>query len=298
MRLLQSIPIARDCQVVLHRTLRIPDDGGSYPLPPSLGPLPLLPVGEDEYVAPMRRAEAMWLGFRAPDFKPRALKVGIGGVDALSGEPFEPGELSADPQDYVVIPDQPWLDGINAGEGFIRQFVAVPLGEGLTVEAQLTGSEREGGLTLSLFEPRPGRFPDQGPVYDGRMVALACCAEPSAPMGLGAGGRMRQEIYADDYGIDTWEPEPDRTVRVDLVDALAFEALTGITVPGPPVDAATYTSHGFPWYDLLAPSKQDIDAAEKLASVRSIADLEGRTEADLPIPEEQVRRLLALRVAA
>ena len=298
MTLLQSIPLTPDCEVVLHRTLRIPDDGGTYPLPPSLGPLPLLEVGEDEYVAPMRRAEAMWLGFRAPHHKPRALKIGIGGIDALSGEPFAPDALSADPQDYVVIPDQPWLDGIKAGEGFIRQFVAVPLGEGLTVEAQLTGKEQEGGLALSLFQPRPGLFPDQEPVFDGRMMALACCASPPAAMGLGAGGRMRQEVYADDYGIETWEPAPARAVRVDLVDALAFEALTGISVPGPPVDAATYTSHGLPWFDLLAPTKQDLAAAEKLASIRSIADLEGRTEGPLPIPEEQVRRLLSLRVVA
>ena len=28
----------------------------------------------------------------------------------------------------LVVPDQPWLDGINAGNGFIRQVVAMPLG--------------------------------------------------------------------------------------------------------------------------------------------------------------------------
>ena len=296
MRLLQSIPMTRDCDVVLHRTLRIPDDGNGYPLPPSLGPLPLLPVAADEYVAPMRRAEAMWLGFRAPHHKPRALKVGIGGIDALTGETFEAGRLSAEPQDYVVIPSQPWLDGIKAGDGFIRQFVAVPLGEGLTVEAQLTGREREGGLALSLFEPRPGRFPDEPPepVLRARF-AQPCCA---APMGLGAGGRMRQAVHRDRHGIDTWEPEPARTVRVNLVDALAFEALTGIEVPGPPVDAATYTSHGFPWFDYLAPTEQDIAAAAKLAGIRSIADLEGRTEDPLPIPYSQIRHLLELRAAA
>ena len=45
-------------------------------------------------------------------------------------------------------PDQPWLDGINAGDGFIRQFVAVPLGLGATVEAQVTGDEVHGGVQL------------------------------------------------------------------------------------------------------------------------------------------------------
>ena len=46
-----------------------------------------------------------------------------------------------DPQDYIVYPDQHWLDGINIGEDFIRQFVATPVGLGDTIEAQLTGVE-------------------------------------------------------------------------------------------------------------------------------------------------------------
>ena len=294
MTALDKISLTRDCAVVLHRTLRIPDDGGDHPLPPSLGPLPLFRAGPDEYVAPLRRAEAVWLGFRAPHHRPHALKVGVGGIDAISGRPFGGRSLTRHPQDYVVVPDQPWLDGINAGDGFIRQFVAARLGEGLTVEAQLTGAETEGGLSLSLFEPRPGRFPDAPCV-------VACGAAPAAPacagsvMGLAAGGRMRQEIYADEYGLRSWKVDPARAVHVDLVDALAFEAVTGIRAPAPPVDAATYTAHGLPWFDLLDPTRRDIAAAERLACVRSIADLEGRRDATLPIPEHQIRRLLRLR---
>ena len=37
-------------------------------------------------------------------------------------------------QNYVAIPKQKWLDGINCGDGTIRQFVAMPLGQGYTVE--------------------------------------------------------------------------------------------------------------------------------------------------------------------
>src|SRR4051812_49113255 len=144
MRSLRSIPLSDRCSVTLHRTLRIPDDSGEYPLPPSLGPMAVDAVADNEFVVPMHRSEAMWLDFGAPSWKPHALKVGIGGVDAISGETFELATLTPEPQDYVVIPDQPWLDGINAGDGFIRQFVAVPLGDGLTVEGQLTGTECEG----------------------------------------------------------------------------------------------------------------------------------------------------------
>lgn len=200
-----SIPLSDACSVTLHRTLRIPDDGGEYPLPPSLGAMEIHRVDEGEFVVPMRRAEALWLSFGAPWWKPHVLKVGIGGIDAISGKTFSSQTLMTDPQDYVVVPNQPWLDGINAGDGFIRQFVAVPLGEGLTVEAQLTGTEEQGGLTLSMFAPRPGRFPEEPPAREMQSMGDMVVASPP-PMGLGAGGRMRQEIYADEYGLDSWEP--------------------------------------------------------------------------------------------
>jgi len=76
---------------------------------------------------------------------------------------------------------------------------------------------------------------------------------------------------------------------------MAFEALTGLPAPPPVADARTYTEFGLPWFDLLEPRREDIRAAERLASVRSIADLEARGEDPLPIPEAQVVRLLTLR---
>ena len=71
----------------------------------------------------------------------------MGKVCAVSGLPWIE-HLTGDPQNYVALPDQPWLDGINAGDGFIRQFVAVPLGSGATVEGQVTGQETHGGVQL------------------------------------------------------------------------------------------------------------------------------------------------------
>ena len=264
-----SVQLAKGVSVVLHRTLRIPDDGREYPLTPGLGPFPVLGDG-DELFVPMHLREALWLGFEAPYWRPHALKVGIGGIDALTGEAFAPDSLSADPQDYLVIPDQPWLDGINAGDGFIRQFVAARLGEGLSVEAQLSGAEDRGGLQLSLFAPKPGRFPDQPPV---ERIDVMCCASPD--VGLGAGGRMRQEIYEDTYGLDTWEPEPVATVEIRLLEAHAFAERFDVAVPPTPVDADTYTRHGLPWFDLYDPSRQDVAATDRLKGVRSIDELAG-----------------------
>ncbi len=48
---------------------------------------------------------------------------------------------------------------------------------------------------------------------------------------------------------------------------------------------------------LIDATGADIAAAKRLAGVRSLADLEGRDEQPLPIPEAQVIRLLALRAS-
>ncbi|HJW85581.1 MAG TPA: hypothetical protein VJ440_02995, partial [Candidatus Brocadiaceae bacterium] len=79
-----EIRIGQDFAVSFHRTLRIPDDGRVYPLPPGLGLLPVCKV--EDYVdripstwremggafIPMYQREALWLGFNTTDWKPNA----------------------------------------------------------------------------------------------------------------------------------------------------------------------------------------------------------------------------------
>ncbi|MGV9833940.1 hypothetical protein ACWDUL_07035 [Nocardia niigatensis] len=141
------------------RTLRLPEQG-THPLPPGLGEFPVRRVADyadsvpEEWsrrggvMLPMYLREAMWLSFSAKE--PAALQIGVGKVCAVSGKPWS-DRLARDPQNYVVLPRQPWLDGINSGTGTIRQFVAVPLGLGATVEGQVTGEETHGGIQLQNF---------------------------------------------------------------------------------------------------------------------------------------------------
>lgn len=49
------------------------------------------------------------------------------------------------------FPEQPWLDGFNVSEDFIRQFIAMPLGEGFTAEEQITGKAEHGGLQIIVY---------------------------------------------------------------------------------------------------------------------------------------------------
>jgi hypothetical protein len=207
--------------ISFQRTLRIPDDGQTYPLPPGLGAFPVRRVADfwtgvpeawreqGGFFIPMYQREALWLGFSGAVWKPNAVKIAVGMVNAVSGAAWDE-RLRADPQDYLVCPDQPWLDGINAGDGYIRQFVSMPLGLGYTVEGQVTGSEEFGGIQLLVYEPKPGRFQDEPPPPDpsppGMPLSSPLPASGGvAEMGLAVGGRMKQKIYPDQYGLEIWD---------------------------------------------------------------------------------------------
>jgi hypothetical protein len=150
-------------QITFQRTLRIPDDGKMYPLPAGFGRFPLRAV--DDFAAtappswlkrggvvmPMYQSEALWIDFSSS--YPFAVKVAAGKINAVSGEPWSP-DLQQEPQNYLVLPDQPWLDGFAVGEGVIRQFVAMPLGAGYSVEEQLTGQAVTGGIQLQAYPIR------------------------------------------------------------------------------------------------------------------------------------------------
>ena len=225
----------------------------------------------------MYQREAMWLSFNAADWRPNAVKVAIGKVNAVTGERLHEGlNRPGQQQNYIVCPDQPWLDGINAGEGYIRQFVAMPLGMGYTVEGQLTGKEEFGGIQIVALDPKPGRFPDAPPPVPETEVHLCCCpgvAEPSE-MGLAAGGRMKQKIYPDEYGIDTWDQGNYGRVYIHIVNSMMYREITGMEPPATPITARTYTEYGLPWFGLYDEDKGDVDPPEKLARVKSVKEVD------------------------
>jgi hypothetical protein len=276
--------------VSFQRTLRIPDDGRAYPLPPGLGEFPLRLVRDyanrvpaawakrGGVLLPMYQREAMWLSFNAHALvggAPHALQVGIGKVCAVSGERWS-DQLRSDPQSYVVTGTQPWLDGIASGKGTIRQFVAMPLGKGHTVEAQLTGKEEYGGVQLQAFAPKPGRIPRDS--FDAcRAAEASCdfddCEMSSAAMGLGGGGTMEQKVYPDPYGIDVWDPHASTRVYVHIVNSERWPQITGELPPPSPVTARSYIDAGLPWFALYDEHAQTIAPTAKLAGIKSIDQL-------------------------
>jgi hypothetical protein len=148
------------------RTLRLPDDGKKYPLPPGLGIFPLrhvedfkakVPPKWSEHggiMLPMYQSEALWIKFTSTYiydrncYYPFAVKVSAGKRSAVTGKTWS---KTLRENDYLIIPEQPWIDGFVVENGLVKQFVAIPLGMGMTVEGQLSGKEEFGGIQIQVF---------------------------------------------------------------------------------------------------------------------------------------------------
>lgn len=203
-------------EIGFQRTIRVPDDGETNNLPPGLGQFPIFNVAEFSETLPLdtvekggvfiamyrmhapppphtpvsgreyklnclrKEREAMWIQFYTDELF--AIKVYLGGVNGISGEPMVPNMATyleqknnvSRKQDYIVVPSQPWLDGIATGPGLVKQFVAMPYGSGYSVEHQVTGMETVGGLQFEII-PAYDRnvFFSRQRLFDSMVASLA-----------------------------------------------------------------------------------------------------------------------------
>jgi hypothetical protein len=293
-------------EVDLQRTLRIPDDGKNYPLPPGLGRFPLRHV--DDFGArvppdwmrhggvmlPMYQAEALWINFRSPSGYPFAVKVATGKINAVTGERWRDG-LNRGPQDYVAVPGQPWLDGYVVEKGFIRQFVAMPLGAGYTAEEQITGAAEHGGLQVMAFPlkreawerilaERAKRMEQEVSRLAAAPMMAAAPAAAGMAMGLGAGGRMKQEIYHDHRPMEEWDLRVSSRCFVHICNSMVWRSVTGTEPPTPPPTSEAYSRAGLPWFDYYAENRTAVEGSSILDGLKSIFNL-GKEKGDVPLPE-------------
>lgn len=299
-----------ELQINFQRTLRIPDDDHDYPLPPGLGTFPIQHVDDHApnvpsswlqhggVMLPMFQSEAMWLDFDSSWIEqndvayPFAIKVAAGKQCAISGEPWNEG-VTGKPQNYMVAPEQPWLDGFVVEKGCIRQFVAMPLGSGYSAEEQITGAAQHGGLQVAVYPMKRNVFERRFPKVK-RMKKMQshdvcysmpeCCSAPD--MGLAPGGRMKQEIYSDPYDVDDWDIEAGGRCFVHLCNSMTWQSLTGEVPPHPAPTAKVYNSSGLPWFDYYDDSMTAVGGSPILAKLKSVAQLSAEKE-DAALPENE-----------
>ena len=268
-------PIVR---VVFERALRIPDDGKEYTLPANLGDFPLRSVDDfantlpaewvkrGGVIMPMYQSEAMCIRFSSS--YPFAVKIAFGKINAVSGEPST-DHLQQHPQNYILVPEQSWLDGFSVGEGLIRQFVAVPLGKGYSVEEQLTSKANIGGVEIQAYPVNADMFFRTRvlpfiPVelkallpqlflrhLKGRRIEITRFrSRPPQRGGLfGLEGYTRAEIYKSPYSIAIWDQTQTQRCCIHLCNSQLWRQFTHTEPPHPPVTAKEYKSSKIPWFN-------------------------------------------------
>jgi hypothetical protein len=325
--------------IEFERTCRVPV-GKLNSLPAGLGSFPVYKVNDfrsgcpsdwhdNSYFLPMYPQEAMWISFaRGYHEQPSAMIIGAGNINAISGKPFAKnqqqtleGDLREESrtdmnklqpknsldvqleskQNYIVVPPQPWIDGWKAEDGKVYQFVAAELGSGETVEGQITGEEKVGGIQFLVYKPRPdkklilestpheyissgswsGGYPQKlgGILYDG--LETLCCADAGMQsksfaarsvqsMGLGRGGEIRQKIYPDPYGLDVWQDIPNAVEVFYLVSSEDFKQITGHDAPPTPVTFEKYQQYGLPWFDLHDQNHGDAKGSDIFSKLKPV----------------------------
>tara|TARA_R110001583_G_C5670239_1_gene410774 strand:- start:11771 stop:12763 length:993 start_codon:yes stop_codon:yes gene_type:complete len=268
------------------KTLRIPDDGRHYPLPAGIGRFHLEHLEDHAErvpahwlkrggaLLPMYQSEALWINFTGG--YPMAIKIATGKINAVTGETWT-NTLSSDPQDYVVLPEQPWLDGYAIERGTVRQFVATQLGRGETAEEQITGKAEFGGIQIIAFPMKAEVYKEhferpRDQDFECLDMPMFCRSAPdsAAEMGIAPGGRIKQEIYDDEYGLEAWDLSAGTRCFLHTVNSEHWEALTGLAMPDRPITAKRYKEAGIPWFEYYAEDKKPLPGSKLLKSLKSL----------------------------
>jgi len=284
------------------RTLRIPDDDAVHYLPPGLGSFPMRHVDDftervpgdwckhGGVMLPMFQSEAMWVNFDSLSEFPFLVKIAAGKINAVTGNQWQDRPVD-DPQDYMVVPTQPWLDGYCVEKGEIRQFVAMPLGRGYTAEEQITGETEHGGLQVIAFPMKAAAWEKMKKARRERSdcyMDLSCnlILECGSSMGLAAGGRMKQEIYDDPHDFQDWDLDHGSRCFVHIANSISWRAITGEAPPTMPPTAKDYTKAGLKWFDYYAPENEAVPGSKILKGVKSVLAM-GKDKGEKALPENE-----------
>lgn len=139
--------------------------------------------------------------------------------------------------------------------------MAMPIGSGYSVEAQVTGKEVVGGLQ---FDVTPMVLPK---------------------MDTMVGGLIKQCILEDDNCVSSWDRERTITFNVQIVNSEVFRQVTRMDPPETPVDAKAYASLGLPFHEIYIEQSSVKGEFGDIQSVKQLDKSEGSKEANRAHPK-------------
>jgi hypothetical protein len=231
----------------MEQTLRPPSSLGALPIHAAHKCRVGVPQAWQEERAiffPLLPGEAFWLGFSAVNWRPTAVKVRLGGIDAITGARPERALHDA-PQNYVVCPPQLALDGIYGGEGVVSQFANTYRD---SASPSTFVADSEVAMELVAIDPKSGKFPERAPRPSSDVVVAHSPRNSSSGdfVHIVAGATIAQAIFADPYGITTWDQTNYGCVSAYAVSAERYRQITGLELPSPVDETHTYKTYRLP----------------------------------------------------
>jgi hypothetical protein len=111
------------------------------------------------------------------------------------------------------------------------------------------------------------------PMYFGAMEGGRVGFDPTTlpqdgwDMGLGAGGRIKQSIYKDPEPR-RWRSKQSRFLNIQILNSVAYEAVTGLKPPPSPITPEEYRIHGIPFFSYY--EEKALELNSNAANIRSI----------------------------
>jgi hypothetical protein len=140
---------------------------------------------------------------------------------------------------------------------------------------------------LAVFDPKPGRFSEpkteerESPTeeYD----SVASIGEEILPfeMGVAAGGSIKQQIFEDTFGIDTWDHSTCVSLNIHIVNSEVYSSITGKTALPSPITAEVYAKSAIPWFEHYDETKRSVAAPttfNRILSVFQIDEARGKVQ--------------------
>lgn len=303
-------------RVEFNQTLRTPDDGNTYRLPPHFGALPLRHVDDFPQKAPLDwlrdggvmlalyQSDAMWLRFQAQYVSerdthyPLAVRVATGKINAITGSGWT-SALQCEPQDYLVVPGQTWLQGYCPRTGLVRQFVAAPLEAGSKTDEQTIGETDHGGLQLQVCPMKRDvferRFPKidpklQFPTYGAKLLSQmkpGVVHSTATESGLPADGKKTLDIYDDPFDLSDWDVEHSSSCFVHIANSLLWRLITDSEPTTRASTAETYAGYEIPWFDHYKDRLTSAAMTSTLSKLKSAFTL-GFEKDESSLPEKTI----------
>jgi hypothetical protein len=114
---------------------------------------------------------------------------------------------------------------------------------------------------------------------------------PSWEMAVAAGGLIKQEIFRDPDPLpySCWDVVSKRMFNIQIVNSVAFEAITGLRTPSTPISAQTYEKEGVPFFQYYEENAMQEEATTIRDHVRSVGMIdEGRVARGIIGPAKYV----------